>query len=134
MLERNHIQASGFANNGPEGARTGFRVRVRQANYRGTRVSLVEGIDVTVDGERYPSQDSRFLIDGREYGHADLDTLVDVRWPVGATIDVLIAKPGGLAPGVHLIETVIFYRHPYFPPQFRPVPVPDSRHATIVLP
>lgn len=133
MLERNHIQTSGFSNIGPQGARTGFRIRLRQPNYRGTRVSLVEGIDVTVDGERFPSQENRFLIDGREYGHADLDTLTDVRWPVGTTIDVLIDKSGGLEPGVHLVETVVLYRHPYFPPQFRPVPVPDSRHATIIL-
>lgn len=133
MFERNHIQSSGFANLGPAGGRTGFRVRLRQPNYRGTRLSLVEGIDVLVDGELFPSSGSRFLIDGQQYGHADLDTLTDIRWPVGSTIDVLIDRPGGLTPCVHLVETTVFYRHPYFPPQFRPVPMPDSRHATIVL-
>jgi hypothetical protein len=133
MLERSHIQSSGFGNLPTEGGRQGFRVRIRQPNYRGTRVSLLEGIEVTVDGERFAAEDNRYVIDGREYAHADLDTLTDLRWPVGTTLDVIVGKPGGLEPGVHLVETIVYYRHPYFPPQFRPIPVRDSRHATIVL-
>lgn len=133
MLERSHIQSSGFDNLGPAGARTGFRVRLRQPNYRGMRLSLLEGIEVIVDGERFPAETNRILIDGREYGQAELDGQTAQRWPVGATLDVLIDRPGGLAPGVHLVETVILLRHPYFPPQFRPVPMHDRRHVTIVL-
>lgn len=133
MLERTHIQSSGFDNLGPEGARTGFRVRVRQPNYRGMRVSLLEGIDVTVDGERFPAEGNRLLIGGQEYRHEELDEQIVLRWPVGTTIDVLIDKPGGLEPGVHLVETAIRLRHPYFPPQFRPVSMHDSRHVTIIV-
>lgn len=133
MLERSHIQSSGFANLPVKGERTGFRVRIRQPNYRGTRVSLVEGIEVIVDGERFPAEANRYVINGREYSHAELDTLSEVRWPIGTTLDVLASKPGGLEPGVHLVETIVYYRHPYFPPQFRPIPVRDSRHTTIVL-
>ncbi len=134
MLERSHVQSSGFANVGPAGKRSGFRIRMRQPNYRGTRLSLVEGVDVTVDGEAFPADRNRYVIEGREYSRTELDGLTDVRWPIGTAIDILIEKPGGLTPGVHLVETVLYYRHPYFPPQFRPVPVRDSRHATIVLP
>lgn len=133
MLERSHMQSSGFANLSIGGVPTGFRIRMRQPNYRGTRVSLVEGIDVTVDGESFPAAGNRYLINGQEYSHADLDSLIDVRWPVGGSIDVLIEKEGGLAPGVHMVETIVWYRHPYFPPQFRPIPVRDGRHATIIL-
>lgn len=50
MLERSHIQSSGFRNVGPQGARTGFEVRVRQANYRSSRLSLIEGVDIVVEG------------------------------------------------------------------------------------
>lgn len=133
MLERSHVQSSGFANLGADGARTGFRIRMRQPNYRGTRVSLIGGVDVTVDGEQFPADRNRYVIDGKEYVHAELDGLTEVRWPVGATIDILVDKPSGLERGVHLVETILYYRHPYFPPQFRPIPVRDSRHATIVL-
>ena len=133
MLERTHIQSSGFDNVGPIGERTGFKVRVRQPNYRGMRVSLLEGIDVTVDGERFPAEGNCIQIDGRAYRHDELDDQIMLRWPVGTTVDVLIDKPGGLAPGVHLVETAIRLRHPYFPPQFRPVSMHDSRHVTIIV-
>lgn len=133
MLERTHIQSSGFDNLGPIGARTGFRVRVRQPNYRGMRVSLLEGIDVTVDGDSFPAEGNRILINGREYRHNELDDQIVLRWAVGSTVDVLIDKPGGLEPGVHLVETAIRLRHPYFPPQFRPVSMHDSRHVTIIV-
>ena len=133
MLERSHVQSSGFANLGPDGARTGFRVRFRQPNYRGTRVSLVEGIDVVVDGERFPAEQNRYRIEGRDYTYAELDGLTELRWPIGTAQDILVEKPGGLEPGVHLVETVLRYRHPYFPPRFRPIPVRESRHATIIF-
>jgi len=132
MLERSHVQSSGFANLGPVGAYTGFRVRMRQPNYRGTRASLVEGVDLMVDGELLTAAGNRYVIAGQEYAHAELDGLTDVRWPVGATMDILVDKPGGLTRGVHLVESVLYYRHPYFPPQFRPVPVRESRHATVI--
>ncbi|UYY78544.1 DUF6379 domain-containing protein [Sphingomonas sp. R1] len=133
MLERSTIQSSGFSNLGPEGARTGFRLRLRQPNYRGMRLSLIEGVDVVVDGERFAAADNRILFRGRTYGLADLDGETETRWPVGETIDVLIDRPGGLVPGVHQVETILWMRHPYFPPQFRPVPMRDAREATIVL-
>ena len=133
MLERSHIQSSGFDNLGPERERTGFRVRLRQPNYRGTRLSLIEGVDVTVDGEAFPAEGNKILIQGRRFDHAELDAQISLRWPVGSTIDVLIDKPGGLEPGVHLVETTIRFRHPYFPPEFRPVTVRDSRHVTIIF-
>lgn len=133
MLERSTIQSSGFSNLGPEGARTGFRLRLRQPNYRGMRLSLIEGVDVVVDGERFPAADNSILFQGRTFGRADLDDATETRWPVGETIDVLVDRPGGLVPGVHQVETIVWMRHPYFPPQFQPVPMRDAREATIVL-
>lgn len=133
MLERGTIQSSGFSNLGPEGARTGFRLRLRQPNYRGMRLSLIEGVDVVVDDEQFAAAGNRVLFQGQSYGLADLDSATETRWPVGETIDVLIDRPGGLLPGVHRVETIIWMRHPYFPPQFWPVPMRDAREVTIVL-
>ena len=41
-------------------------------------------------------------------------------------------KPGGLTPGVHEVSSTIRFRHPYFPPEFRPAMARDSRHVTII--
>jgi hypothetical protein len=133
MLERTHIQSSGFRNIGEPGARSGFQVRLRQPNYRATRLSLLAGIDIAVDGETHASRHSRFLVAGREYMHDELLSATEVRWEVGTFITVLINRPGGLRPGVHSVSSVIAFRHPYFPPQFQPTFVRDSRMITIIL-
>lgn len=133
MLERSHIQSTGFRNVGPEGARTGFEVRLRQANYRGTRLSLIEGVDITVDGVLYPAARNLIRIGGQVYTPAEMDAATDVRLPVGDCLTVIVPRPGGLAPGVHLVASAITYRHPYFPPQFQSAIARNERHATIVL-
>ncbi|ARU18175.1 C-glycoside deglycosidase beta subunit domain-containing protein [Croceicoccus marinus] len=132
MLEHTPIQSSGFSNIGPEDQRTGFCLRVRQPNYRGLRLSLVEGIRVVVDGHEFPAASNRYRMAGRTYSLQELDAETQVRWPVGTAMEVLVDKPGGLAAGVHLVEVEVLLRHPYFPPQFRPTPVHDRRHITII--
>lgn len=133
MLERTHIQSTGFRNVGPEGARTGFEVRLRQANYRGTRLSLIEGVDITVDRVLYPAAQNLIRIGDRVYTPAEMDAATETRLPVGDHMTVIVPKPGGLTPGVHLVASGICYRHPYFPPQFQSAMARNERHATIVI-
>ena len=54
MLDRNVIQGRGFRNVMDGGRITGFEFQLRNPNYRGTSASLLDGIDVTIDGERIP--------------------------------------------------------------------------------
>lgn len=133
MLERSHIQSTGFRNVGPVGARTGFELRLRQANYRGTRLSLIEGVAITVDGVLYPAAHNLVRIDGRVYTPAELDAATETRLAVGAYMTVIVPRPGGLTPGVHWVESAIGYRHPYFPPAHQSAVARDARHATIVM-
>jgi hypothetical protein len=133
MLERSHVQSTGFRNVGPVGARTGFEVRIRQPNYRGTRISLIEGVDLKVDGVEYPAEQSRIRIGAREFSFSEMATETEVRLQVGTYMVVTVSKPGGLTPGVHHVASSIRFRHPYFPPEFQPVFVRDERHATIVM-
>jgi hypothetical protein len=134
MLERSHIQSTGFRNVGPEGARTGFAVRIRQANYRSSRLSLIEGVDIMVDGVLYPAETNSFRLGEREYSREQMDEATQTRLYVGDYFTVLVPKPGGLSRGVHLVGSAIRYRHPYFPPEFQPAIVRNERHATIILP
>lgn len=133
MLERSHIQSTGFRNVGPEGARTGFEVRLRQANYRSSRLSLIEGIDITVDGVVYPGEQSLIRLGDAVYTHAEMAAETQKRFYVGDYLTVIVPRPGGLEPGVHLVGSAIRYRHPYFPPEFQPAIVRNQRHVTIVL-
>ncbi|NBC36148.1 hypothetical protein GTZ99_06205 [Novosphingobium sp. FSY-8] len=132
MAERTTIQSSGFANVSHEGTITGFRVRLRQPNYRGLRLSLIEGIDVTVGDTTYPAESNCLMLDGAAYTHAQMAEEIATRWPVGVCADVHVPAPGGLQPGVHDVAVTLRLRHPYFPPQFQPVFVRDQRHITII--
>lgn len=134
MLERSHIQSTGFRNVGPEGARTGFEVRIRQANYRSSRLSLIEGVDITVDGVTYPAEGNLFRLGDREYTRAELNEATQTRLYVGDYFTVVVPKQGGLTRGVHLVGSAIRYRHPYFPPEFQPAIARNERHATIIQP
>lgn len=134
MLERTHIQSTGFRNTGPAGARTGFEVRIRQANYRSSRLSLIEGVDITVDGVLYPAESNLFRHGDREYTREEMNEATQARLYVGEYFTVVVPKAGGLTRGVHRVASAIRYRHPYFPPEFQPAIVRNERHATIIAP
>ncbi|NKI98506.1 DUF6379 domain-containing protein [Novosphingobium sp. SG707] len=129
MPERSIIQSSGFAN-----TEAGFTLRLRQPNYRGLRLSLIEGIDITVDGQTYPAEANSILLRGEVYSHAAMAEATETWWNVGETIAVQVAKPDGLSAGVHEVGCTLRLRHPYFPPQFQPAFVRETRHITIIQP
>lgn len=133
MLERTHIQSTGFRNFGPVDARSGFEVRLRQANYRSSRLSLIEGVDITVDGVVYPAEQNLFRLGDRTYTHAEMAEAINTRLYVGEYFTIVVPKSGGLEAGVHLVASAIRYRHPYFPPEFQPAIVRNERHITIIL-
>ena len=134
MLERNLLQSTGFRNFGPVGAREGFEVRLRLPNYHGTRLSLLDGVDVTVDGEVFGYEDNRLALRDEVYTLDQLREETEARWGLFEWGSVLVAKPGGLAPGIHKVAVSARVRYSYFPPAFHVFRVPAERLATIVLP
>ncbi len=111
MLDRDIIQNRGFRNvNG------GFELRLRNPNYRGIAASLLDGIDVVVDGEKWEYDVPRWTVQGRTFSLAELRESTDARWQLDETVTVFVPKPGGLAPGVHDVDVAIYLRRPYFPP------------------
>lgn len=132
MLERTQMQSSGFRNTGSPDAPTGFQLRLRLPNYRGTRLSLIDGVDVTVDGESFSHEANRIEVEGRTYGISELREETAARWPIGVAATVFVDKPGGLAPGIHTVVTTVRLRQPYFPIEFQPTLATEERKATIV--
>ena len=134
MFEHQLIQATGFRNHGPVGARDGFEIRLRVPNYRGMRLSLLDGVDVTVDGEFFSHEITSLMLGGATFDLAAMRAATTVRWAIEEPASVLVPKPGGLAPGIHDVKVAARVRSPYFPPQLQPLPVHAHRKATIVLP
>jgi len=106
MFEKYMICTRGFKNVVEKGQSTGFQLDVRISYYRGIPLSCVEGFDVTVDGKAFDPGEIRYAIGGKRYTIAEAAEAVDVRWPFGDSLTLLIPKPGGLAPGIHDIQVV----------------------------
>ena len=116
MLDRDVIQNRGFENVVEGGDVVGFQIQLRNPNYRGAAGSLLDGVQVTVDGESWDAEIPQWTLQGRTFSVDELRTSSDVRWQLDEPAIITVAKPGGLSAGVHDIEVAIFLRRPYFPP------------------
>ena len=132
MFEEPIIQSRGFHNVGEPGSRTGFQVCIRTPYYRGTWLSLIEGADVTVDGERHPRSEVTWTVDGETYTVSALAAASDRRWPYEEPALLTVPRPGGLAPGVHELEVDVIYRMSYIPAEMQPTTSIARRSLTLV--
>lgn len=93
----------------------GFAFLGRLPYYRGLGLSMVEDIQVSVDGEAVARADIRFSVRGRTYTLDEMETVYDDRWNFGEQARITVLKAGGLAPGKHRIEFATRLRISYLP-------------------
>jgi hypothetical protein len=94
---------------------TGFQVKIRIPYYRGVALSLIEAIDLTVDGEIFPRDSMTFSTGGHTYTFDELAKTTDVEWGFGAPATLTVNKPEGLSTGMHTVELGIVIRKSYIP-------------------
>jgi sugar phosphate isomerase/epimerase len=116
VLEFPVIQGQGFRNVVEDGRVTGFSFRLRNPNYRGGPGSMLDGVEVVIDGERIPDHVPLWTLQGRTFPLDELRASTDVRWQLDEPATITVPKPGGLSTGVHEIEVTIFLRRSYIPP------------------
>jgi hypothetical protein len=133
MLERTLVQSRGFRNIEENGRVVGFEFLLRIPNYRGMRASLIDGVDVSVDGEKFSYEDNVLVIQGNPLTLSQLREAATIRWALQELATVRVAKAGGLTLGVHDVEVAVRMRPPYFPLEMQPWIVSEMREATIVL-
>jgi hypothetical protein len=93
----------------------GFAFLGRLPYYRGLGLSMIEDIQVTVDGEAMPRASVRFSVRGKTYTLDEMETVYDDRWNFGEKAKITVLKDGGLAPGPHKLEIAVRYRVSYLP-------------------
>jgi hypothetical protein len=96
-------------------ARTQASVEIRMPYYRGLGLSMVEGVDLTVDGTPVPAEATSFTVHGNTYPVTGLSSVLDDRWEMGepARLDFRVAAP--LALGPHTVTAVVRLRISYMP-------------------
>ncbi|MGX5654263.1 C-glycoside deglycosidase beta subunit domain-containing protein [Geodermatophilus nigrescens] len=134
MLDRNVIQGRGFRNVVEDGRVTGFQLVLRNPNYRGVAASLLDGVEVTVDGETVPDSVPLWTLQGRTYTLDELRATTDVRWQLDEPATITVPRPGGLTTGVHDVRVVVYLRRPYFPPMVSRTTFTAEAKAVVVPP
>jgi hypothetical protein len=127
MLEKHVIQAKGFKNVGD-----GFQVAVRCPYYRGMWASLIEGAEVTVDGETFASDSVSWMLGGQTYAAAELGEAADARWPFEEPAILTVDRPGGLEPGLHDVQVAVTWRWSYIPVEMQPTTNISNRKLVLV--
>jgi sugar phosphate isomerase/epimerase len=132
VLDSPVIQGRGFRNVVQDGRVTGFQFQLRNPNYRGVAASLLDGVDVVVDGEAVPAHVPLWTLQGRTLTLDELRASTDVRWQLDELATVTVPRPGGLATGVHRLEVVVHLRRSYFPPMVSRTPFTVAASGVIV--
>ena len=94
---------------------TGGVVEVRMPYYRGLTLSMVEAVDVTVDGTPIPPERTTFTVHGNTYAFDRLPTVTDDRWEMGERAQLAFETDESLAPGEHEVTVNIRLRISYMP-------------------
>ena len=93
----------------------GFAFLGRLPYYRGLGLSMIEDIQITIDGETIAREDVRFTVRGQTYTLDQMETVYDNRWNFGEKALITALKAGGLAPGAHKLSFAVRYRVSYLP-------------------
>ena len=115
MFEKYLIMTREFRNVSAGGRITGFQVKVRIPYYRGVYLSLVDTLQLIVDGEEFPPEKITFGLGNRTFTFPEMAKATDVRWSFGEPATLTVDKPGGLKPGAHTVQLGIFIRTSYIP-------------------
>ena len=106
MLDKYLVRLDSLENvHDEKGNAVGFKFGVRNANYRGTFLSLHNGYYIKMDGVVYPREKQRFEINGappRDF--EEIKKAVWEHWDYDDEGMVYVEKPGGLEVGLHKLE------------------------------
>ncbi len=95
--------------------RTGGVVEVRMPYYRGLTLSMVEAVDLTLDGQPVPTERTTFTVHGNSYTFAELPTVTDDRWEMGERAELAFETDQPLAAGEHDVAVSVRLRISYMP-------------------
>ncbi len=95
--------------------RTGGVVEVRMPYYRGLALSMVEAVDLVLDGRPVPPGRTTFTVHGNTYRFDQLPRTTDDRWEMGERAQLAFETDEPLTPGEHEVAVAVRLRISYMP-------------------
>jgi hypothetical protein len=96
-------------------SRTHAVVEVRMPYYRGLGLSMVEGVDLVVDGQAVAPSATTFTVHGHSYPMTELPDVLDDRWEMGERAEIGFTLDEPLATGDHEVTAAVRLRISYMP-------------------
>jgi hypothetical protein len=115
MFDKFLIDAASLRNTGPADAPTGFAFEARLGYYRGLGLSMIEELNVSIDGQPCPRERVTFDEGAGAITLDAMETAYDRRWPFGAPATIAVAHPGGFPAGQHTLTFQQKLRVSYLP-------------------
>ncbi|MCL7749758.1 C-glycoside deglycosidase beta subunit domain-containing protein [Halalkalibacter alkaliphilus] len=115
MFERYIVCEDGFRNVVKDGQIEGFELKLRIPYYRGIALSLINSIDLEIDGVSFPHEDMVFTVETGSFPYHEMSTVINNRWELGEKAVLFLKKQGGLNPGKHKVKVIINLRISYLP-------------------
>lgn len=115
MMDNKMIVEGSLQNFEDGGAVKGFSFLGRLPYYRGLGLSMIEDIQVEVDGESISRDAVRFEAHGNTYALDEMETVYDDRWNFGEKARIIVLRDGGLSEGDHKIGFAVRMRVSYLP-------------------
>lgn len=115
MMDNKMIVAGSLANFSEAGLGEGFCFLGRLPYYRGLGLSMIENIEVEIDGEAIARQDIRLRLHGNTYTLDEMETVYDDRWNFGEQATIIALSDGDLGAGEHTLSYAVRMRVSYLP-------------------
>lgn len=115
MFDRYIIVEDSLKNVTDGDAVIGFSFDARCGYYTRLILSMVEDLEVVVDGEPVPRDAIRLTVGRRQFTLDEMETEYSVAWEFGVPATVTVLRDGGLTPGAHEIGLHETLRISYMP-------------------
>ena len=115
MFDKYLIDPATVRNIGPADAPAGFAFEAKLGYYRGLGLSMIEELNVGLDGEVLPRAAVRFDEGPGPLTLDEMETAFDRRWAFGTPATILVEYAGGFPKGDHKLSLQQKLRVSYLP-------------------
>ncbi|MEH7131058.1 DUF6379 domain-containing protein [Neobacillus drentensis] len=115
MFEQYMVCEDGFRNVVKDGDIIGFEVKLRIPYYRGIALSLINSINLEIDGVSFSREDMTFSVETGSFPYNELSTVINNRWEFGEKATLFVKKANGLSEGTHNVHAIVNLRISYLP-------------------
>lgn len=142
MLERQLVQARGSKALTLEDGTPAFQFQIKNPNYRGVPASLIDGIDIELNGKKYAHDAASWTLGGQTLSLAQLQESETLRWPLDELATITLPVDAPLEAGVQDLSVCVYIRRPYIPGPFcrspfrakaKPVVIGESKNTDMPL-